>query len=453
MGWSYTPETLARILGAASSPAVAGAPAFSSVSTDTRTLAPGQAFFALSGEHFDGNRFVSEALAKGAAVAVTSKAFDGPCIVVERPLSALQQFAAYHRRQFSIPVLAITGSCGKTSAKDFAAAVLAARSRVVKTKGNLNNDIGCPLSLLGIQPDTDIAIIEMGANHPGEIAQLCAFAAPTEAAVTMVGPSHLEGFGSIEKVAEAKSEIVRALEPSGRFYVNADDPWCRTMADSYPGEKVWFGREGDVVLRACDFEPSGELRLEIDPVGVLRLPLPVRAQATNVLLAIAVGLRHGAEEFEGPLREACASSTRCRVERIGPLEVLDDTYNANPSSMRAALESLGARPSTGKRFAALGGMLELGELAADLHREIGEAAARNGVDRLYGRGPHACDMIDAARAAGLAHAQLLDNHSSIADAIYAEAQPGDVLLVKGSRGMRMEKVLEALRVKYSEAAS
>jgi len=270
--------------------------------------------------------------------------------------------------------------------------------------------------------------------------------------VTMVGPSHLEGFGSIEKVAEAKSEIVRGIQPPGLFYVNADDPWCRAMANSFPGEKVRFGQAGDVSLRACAFDASGELRLEIDPVGVLRLPLPVRAQAANVLLAVAVGLRHGVEEFEGPLRQACASSTRCRLERVGPLEVLDDTYNANPASMRAALESLGARPVTGKRFAALGGMLELGGAAARLHREIGEVAACCGVDRLYGRGPHACDMIAAARGAGLARARLFEDHSSIADAIHAEARPGDVLLVKGSRGMRMEEVLTALRAKYPDGA-
>ena len=448
MGWTYTPLALADIIGVEPSAEVAHAPAFTSVCTDTRILTPGQAFFALSGEHFDGNQFVPAALAKGAAVAVASEAIKGSCIVVDSPLAALQRFATHHRRQYSIPVLAITGSCGKTSAKDFTAAVLAAKYRVAKTRGNLNNDIGCPMSLLGIQPDTNFAVIEMGANHVGEIAQLCTFAAPTEVAVTMVGPSHLEGFGSIEKVAEAKSEIVRALDVSGRFYINADDPWCRAMADSFAGEKVWFGKEGDVSLRDCSFDDSGELRLDIDPVGVLRLPLPVRAQAYNVMLAIAVGLKHGITEFEEPLREACAASTRGRVLRVGPLEILDDTYNANPASMRAALESLAARPGKGRRLAALGGMLELGDTAAKLHYDIGKAAAQCGVDRLYARGPHACDMIEGARQAGLAHAEILEEHAAIAGALYEEARPGDVLLVKGSRGMRMDEVIKALREKY-----
>src|SRR5690606_11767586 len=200
---------------------------FEAVSTDTRTLAPGQVFFALSGENFDGNRFVGEAFAKGAAAAVVREAAgDGPCLVVPDPLKALQAFAAYHRNRYPIPLFALTGSCGKTGVKDLTAAVLGSRWNVVKTPGNLNNDIGCPLSLLRIDEKTDMAVIEMGANHAGEIAELCRIARPTESAITLVAPAHLEGFGTVENVARAKAEIVEGLPGDGTFYVNADNPWC-----------------------------------------------------------------------------------------------------------------------------------------------------------------------------------------------------------------------------------
>lgn len=445
MGWRYTVDELARILKAVP---LGSAEAFTSVSTDSRTVGPGQVFFALKGDQFDGNLFVAAALAKGAVAAVTTQSGEGPRIVVPDPLAALQGFAAEHRKRYEIPVFGLTGSCGKTTTKDLLAAVLATRYQVVRTRGNLNNEIGCPLSLLQIGPDTDFAVIEMGANHRGEIARLCEIARPTESAVTMVAPAHLEGFGSIENVAAAKGEIVEGLPPGGRFYENTDDPWCVRIAERHPGPKTRFGRTGDVVLEQCSFAPDGEMVLDVRPVGRLRLPLLVRAHASNVLLAIAAGLQHGVTEFEEPLREACRRSTRLRRLQIGPMEVLDDTYNANPASMTAALEALAARPGGGLRIAALGAMLELGEAAAALHGQVGEAAARCGVTHLFVRGPHAADMIAGARAGGVPHAEAIDDHAAMAEAICSVAQPGSCLLLKGSRGMKMERVLEALQARY-----
>jgi len=443
MAWTYQLTDLARAIEA-------GAPGasieFSSVSTDTRTLEPGQVFFALSGENFDGNRFVGQAFAKGASAAVAKVAHDGgPCLVVADPLKALQQFAACHRARYRLPLLALTGSCGKTTAKDLVAAVLGARYRVVKTQGNLNNEIGCPLSLLQIDEKTEHAVIEMGANHAGEIAGLCEMARPTEAAITMIAAAHLEGFGSVENVAKAKAEIVHAVGAGGTFYVNADDEWCARIAEAFPGKKVRFGGRGDVVLEACRFDESGEMRLRVKPVGELRLPLVCRAHAVHVLLAVAVGLTHGIEEFEGPLRAASGSLSRFRVLSIGPIEVIDDTYNANPASMTAALETLAERAVAGARIAALGEMLELGDAAAWCHREVGEAAGRLGVAHLFVKGPHAGEVIGAARANGVPDAQAMEEPDAIAQAIHAVAQPGDVLLVKGSRGMRMEQVIDAFR--------
>jgi UDP-N-acetylmuramoyl-tripeptide--D-alanyl-D-alanine ligase len=446
MAWQYTVDEVARMIGA---PPPGNDTPCAGVSTDTRTLQPGHVFFALSGEHFDGNRFVADAFAKGAAAVVTTAPNDaGPCLLVDTPLTALQQFARRHRERHPIPLLAITGSCGKTTSKDAIAAVLGAKYRVLKTQGNLNNDIGCPLSLLRIDEATEMAVIEMGASHLCEIAQLCRIARPTEAAITMVGPSHLEGFGSIERVAQAKAEIMEALDASGRFYINTDDPRCVAIGERFAGEKVRFGQSGDVALRHWAFDEHGEMVLDIDPIGRLRLPLLVRAQVRNFLLAIAVGLQYGITGFEEPLRAACRNAVRCRIERVGPIEVLDDTYNANPASMKAALEALSDRPAAGRRIAALGGMLELGEAAESLHGEVGAYAVRCGVTCLFARGPEAHAMILAAQEAGIPHAEVLDEHAAMAAAIHAIVRPGDVLLLKGSRGMRMERVLAALRGLY-----
>ena len=405
----------------------------------------------MSGENFDGNRFVSGAFAKGACAAVTRVPPTdgvgplGPCIVVDDPLEALQAFAAYHRRRYAVPVVALTGSCGKTMAKDVTAALLASRYRVVKTQGNLNNAIGCPLSLLEIGDETEIAVIEMGANHAGEIAAMCDVARPTDSAITMVAPAHLEGFGTIERVAEAKAEIVEALPAEGTFYVNNDDPWCRRAAERHAGRTVSFGREGDVALKECRVDESGEMQLTIEPVGTLRLPLVCEAHATNVLLAVAVGIEHGITDVEAPLRAAVPGLSRFRLLQIGQIEIIDDTYNANPASMAAALDTLARRPVQGARIAALGEMLELGAAAGELHRQVGTQAGEAGVTHLYARGPHGGEMSEAARAAGVAHAAVIEDHDAIAEVIRTVAVPGSCLLVKGSRGMAMERVIEALQ--------
>lgn len=448
MGWSYTLEELAHILGANRPERNA---AFSAVSTDTRTIKPGELFFALSGECFDGNQFVPEAFAKGACASVATKAVAaGACLAVPDPLRALQVFAAYHRAQHRLPVLAITGSCGKTSTKDLCAAVLETQFRTVKTQGNLNNEIGCPLSLLQIDSATGIAVIEMGANHTGEIAYMCTLARPTESVITLIAPAHLEGFGSIEDVMRAKAEIARGLPRDGTFYVNTDDARCVSIAETFPGRKVTFGRKGDVALESCGFDDSGEMRLRIAPVGELRLPLLCRAHAHNVLLAVAVGLEHGIDEFEEPLRAACKTASRFKVFPLGPLLVIDDTYNANPRSMAAALEALGDRPTAGPRIAALGEMLELGDEAAHYHGVAGECAGKAGVTHVFVRGPHACDTVRAAQAAHVPHAEVIEDQQAMAQAIHRIARPGSVLLVKGSRGMRMERVIEALRTLYDQ---
>ncbi len=446
MSWTYTIDDLAAILGA---PAPETGAVCSGVSTDTRTIEPGNAFFALAGDRFDANNFIEEAFAKGASVAVAQRtSAAGPCVVVSNTLESLQQFAAYHRRRFRIPIFALTGSCGKTSTKDMIAALLSTKYTTLKTLGNLNNEIGCPLTLLKIDESIQAAVIEMGANHVGEIERLCTLTRPTASAITLIAPAHLEGFGTIEHVAQAKAEIVFGLAPDGTFFVNNDDPHCARIGESFQGNKVTFGTGGDVHIRSLEFAGDGEMIVDVDPVGLLRLPLYSQSHAQNVLLAVAVGLFYGITDFQDPLRAACAGGSRCKLLHVGPLEVIDDSYNANPRSVEAALEILARRPSAGKRIAALGSMLELGESADALHREIGRKAGEWGVAALYSRGPHAAALVEGALAAGVKAAAVIEDHAELAHRVARDASPGDVLLVKGSRGMKMEKVIEHLIASY-----
>ena len=444
MTLQYTVREVAEMMHAAP-PAEGGEALVTGVSTDTRSIGHGDLFIALAGENYDADIFVDEAFAKGAVAAVTHRAHGaGPCMIVEKPLEALQRMATAHKERHAARVIAITGSCGKTTAKDMTAAVLGSAFPVVKSKGNLNNDIGCPLSLLGIASDTRFAVIEMGANHVGEIAALCRIARPVESAVTMVGPAHLEGFGGMEGVAKAKGEIMEGLPQDGCFYVNMDDPYCRDMGQRYAGEKVRFGREGDIVLQSIISADDGDMILNIAPVGRLRLPLKVKAHAWNVLLAVAVGVRHNIEDLETPLRQACQSAARFSELRIGDLIILDDSYNANPASMAAAIETLKDYDGK-KKIAVLGAMFELGDAAAQLHRELGELIAQSGIDCLIARGPNSTDMVDGARAEGLAESYVYDTIEATAAMVRRIAGPGDVVLVKGSRGMRMEDVITTLR--------
>lgn len=444
MAWRYTLQDFAGAIGVKKP---ASAAEFSRVSTDTRTIQHGDVFFALTGEKYDANTFVTEAFAKGACAAVTTKEnSDGTCLIVPNVQKALQDFAGFHRDLHSPLMFAITGSCGKTTSKDMIAAALSTRMRVVKTQGNFNNEIGCPLSVLQIDDTTEAAIIEMGAAQRGNIAELCAFTKPMESAITLVAPAHLEGFGSIENIARTKGEIAEALPANGTFYVNSDNEWCVRVAESVTCHKVYFGSKGDVSLRSIQIENDGEMTLDVDPIGPLRLPLPSRSHASNALLAVAVGLRHGVSEFEAPLRAVCADPARFKRLRIGTLDVIDDTYNASPASMAAALQGLTERPGNGARIAALGDMLELGPTSDQLHAEIGALTGALGISHVFAVGEHASAMITAARDAGVPHAEVLPDHATIARSVFQVARPGDVLLVKGSRGMRMERVIEQLKL-------
>lgn len=442
MSMHYTLQEAGAMMGLSLSGNIQDAPVITGISTDTRTLQKGDLFFALNGENFRGDDFVAAAFQKGAVAAVTDgSGYKDPVFQTSNALAALQRLAGAHRDRCPARIIGITGSCGKTTAKDMLASVLSSEYVVEKTQGNLNNDIGCPLSLLHLSQATHFGIIEMGANHIGEIRALCGLAKPDEGVVTLVAPAHLEGFGSLEGVAAAKAELMEALPEKGCFYVNMDDPLCRAMGERFRGEKVRFGTGGDVYLKELRFDDEGEMILKVHPIGTLRLPLRIRAHVSHVLLAIAAGLRHGIISFEAPLRDACKKAARFKETLFQGVHVLDDSYNANPASMKASLEALRDYPGQ-RRIAVLGDMFELGKTAEVLHADVGSFAASLSIDFLLSLGGHSGIMAESARQAGLEQAFTCASHQEAAAWLQNNTAAGDVVLLKGSRGMKMETVLE-----------
>ncbi len=425
----------------------------SSVSTDSRNLRAGDLFIALHGPNFDGHDYLAAARERGAAAALVSRLQDDalPQIVVADTRLALGRLASVCRAELAIPVLAVTGSNGKTTVKEMLAAILARRGAVLATRGNLNNDIGVPLTLLRLRPEHRYAVIEMGANHPGEIDYVAGLTAPTVALVTNAGPAHLEGFGSLEGVARAKGEIYQNLAAGGVAVINADDTyaglWRELAADHH---QISFGLRADADVNA----PADSIQLHMHnsscvmhfvmrtPDGELELalPLPGRHNVMNALAASAAALAAGAHlnDIKEGLEAMTAVAGRLHM-RIGlrGAHVLDDTYNANPASLQAGLDVLAA--CTGEKWLVLGDMGELGNDTAGLHVRAGEQARAAGIDRLFAIGEQS---RGAARAFGVA--QHFDSIEALIAALRGTLHAGVSVLVKGSRFMHMERVVEAL---------
>jgi UDP-N-acetylmuramoyl-tripeptide--D-alanyl-D-alanine ligase len=452
MGWSYSINEIASALNVVGTDAPLE---ITGVSTDTRTIKKGDLFIALSGEHFDGNAFVDDAFKSGAAAAIgTIPNPNGTTLIVEDTLLALQDLAAWHRSHFDIPMLAITGSCGKTTSKDWTTELLRSRLNVLKTEGNLNNEIGCPQTLLRLDHDVEFAVIEMGANHKGEIRRLCELARPTESVITMVGSSHLEGFGSIDDIAEAKGEIVEGLSADGLFYLNSQDTRCRAIAHGFSGEVISYGCDKDDDVRLVEHEilEFGKMRLIIEPVGEIVLPIYSVPHIQNALLAIAVGVRHGVTSFEEPLSNAIRNSSRLKITHLDELCVIDDTYNANPESMSVALECL-SQSGRLDTWAILGEMLELGDASEQLHRALGEKAATTGIRHVLARGRFAQSVVESAKESGVEDARVVSEHDEMGDVVFNEADSDAAILFKGSRGMTMEKAIDRLVFNLQNASS
>ena len=433
------------------------------VCTDSRAVAPGDLFFALRGERFDGSDFVPDALARGAVAAVVrhdwkSPAPVGPLIRVADPQEALGALAAFHRAQRpDLRVVGITGSVGKTTTKDFCAAALAASLPVHANPGSYNAEIGLPLTLLEVRRDHQAVVLEMAMRGREQIRYLARIARPQVGVITNIGLSHLELLGSQEAIAAAKRELIEELPPDGTAILNADDPFFSFLREPAP-RVVRFGldREADVRGRVIDPGGASGARFvwtapayDVDEQTVT-LPLPGRHNVQNALAAIATALVLGVPAAAiGPALEAARiSAMRMEVVRTAAgYTVLNDAYNASsPSAMLAALAVLMGPGFAGRRIAVLGNMLELGPAAAAAHREVGEAVARRGPALLVTVGDLARGIAESARAAGMpadAVVACADNESALA-LLRERLRPGDVVLVKGSRGMHMETLVRGL---------
>jgi len=421
--------------------------AFTSVSTDTRTLQPGALYVALQGERFDGHAFVAEAIAKGAVAAMVSRPVqaDVPLIRVTDTRWGLGRLGALNRARFDGRVAAVTGSSGKTTVKEMLAAVLRQAGDVLATRGNLNNDIGVPLTLLELSESQQFAVIELGASAVGEIAYTVALAQPEVAAITNAGGAHLEGFGGIEGVRRAKGEIYAGLPEQGTAVINQDDPAFSQWQGIIDGRRTlsFGGASADFYARNIQ-DQDGTIRFElVTPAGQVPVSMAFSGQhnVTNALTAAAMASALGLDLAQIATGLASAKPAKGRLNRertrAGGL-LLDDTYNANPASVKAALQVLAAQK--GLRVALLGDMAELGTDAPELHADVGRFAKSLGIERLL-----ACGRFARATAEGFGlNAEAFELQADLIEHIQTLCQPDTVFLVKGSRSARMERVVESL---------
>ena len=439
---------------------------FNTVSTDTRALREGELFVALSGERFDAHQFLDTASqqACGLVVEQANKSLHVPQWVVPDTTQALGQLAALARDQFSGPVIAVTGSSGKTTVKEMIAAILVIKGPVLATRGNFNNHIGVPLTLLGVQPEHQSAVIEMGASAGGEIAYLCGIARPAVAMVTNVLPAHVEGFGSLAGVAAAKGEIYSSLEAGGTAVLNLDEPWLEQWRGqlSCLNSVTFSVLESDADFVATDVEIDNEgcpgFTLQT-PVGdaAVQLQIPGRHNVANALAAAACALSAGAnlEQVVYGLQAALPASGRMQVlSGMAGSRIIDDSYNANPGSVKAAIDTLTS--FSGKRILVLGDMAELGVDTELLHREVGRYAAEHDVDLLFSCGPlSALASAEFEFICGADKAYVFDEKTELAKvlreilseqgaALAGDRSPEVTVLVKGSRSAGMEDVITHL---------
>ncbi|HET7746275.1 MAG TPA: UDP-N-acetylmuramoyl-tripeptide--D-alanyl-D-alanine ligase [Vicinamibacteria bacterium] len=434
---------------------VAGRPdvAVRGVSIDSRTIEPGQLFVAIRGPRFDGHAFLADARAKGAAAALVHQdvAADGlPVVRVADTTEALKALGRHVRLLAGLPVVAITGSAGKTTTKEMTAALLGTAGPVLKTEGNLNNQYGLPLSLLRLRPEHRFAVMELGMSAAGELRELTAIARPDVAVITMVAPVHLEFFPSVDAIADAKAEILEGLREGGVAILNRDDPRVRARGERHRGRVIWFGRDRRCEVSAESWRGTIHgMRFDMRLFGKtydVALPLAGPHFVSNFLAAAAAAHHLGVSGeaiVEAASRMAPAKS-RGQVVTLGRrITLLDDSYNSNPAAVDAAATAL-TMGAPGRRVAFLGDMLELGPTGPELHRETG-AKLSGRMDVVVGVGALGRLIAEGAKKAGVAETHAFDDSEAAAQASPGLVREGDSVLVKGSRGARMEKVVEALR--------
>jgi len=431
------------------------------ISTDTRTLEPGNLFVALAGERFDGHDCLDEAARKGAAgLIVRSDRFGKlaaqgpPAIGVPETLDALGAIARVWRGRFSVPLVAITGSSGKTTTKEMLTAIASLSRKVLATTGNLNNQIGLPQTLFGLRTEHELVIVEMGTNSPGEIAKLAAIAAPNIGLITNIGPAHLEGLGSLEAVREEKGSLFKAMNGRGTAILNHDDEMIGLLARRWQGDSIRFGLRAGADITATRIESASmegsRFNLIVGGIGIpVRLGVAGQHNVLNALAAAAAATALGFDRHEiaGGLARFRPVPGRMEIRALGNgAFLIIDTYNANPASVLEALKTLQGLRGTGRAVAILGDMLELGERAPELHAWIGAKIVETAVDKVFLKGDLSRSTAAGATTAGLAGERIafFDDPRSVVRSLQDHLAKGDWILVKGSRRMKMEKVAEAI---------
>jgi UDP-N-acetylmuramoyl-tripeptide--D-alanyl-D-alanine ligase len=425
-------------------------------SIDSRTVQAGEVFFAVKGERLDGHDFVEQALSRGALTAIVRNdqrtRYSNPdrLLGVDDTLVALQTLATAVRKIWGKTAIGVTGSMGKTTTKEAMAHLLATRYRVHRTRGNFNNHFGLPLGLLTLEPEYDLGVVEMGMSHAGEIAALARIALPSEAVVTNVAPVHLESFDSIAGIARAKYELVEALPSGGIAVLNADDEYVSQFGRNFKGKVVLFGLKSTADVRAENIEARGAEGTRFDLVSragsedrqAVHSPLLGKHNVYNVLAAAAIALEHGItpSEIAAALPSLAAADKRGQIVQVGNIAVLYDCYNSSPRALMAAADTLAAMPGQ-RRIVVAGEMLELGDTGEDLHRECGRYMAGCKFDFLLGVRGLAKAMVEAAREAGMA-AEFVATSEEAGEWLARETRDGDVVLLKASRGVKLEKALE-----------
>lgn len=433
------------------------------VETDSRTIGEGSLFIPLVGERFDGHAYIESALEAGAAGCLTQRERESYLpgkfyIKVENTHRALRDLAVWYRRKFHVPVVAVTGSVGKTTTKDMIAAVLSERFDVLKTDGNKNNDIGLPLTLLRLESHHQIAVVELGINHPGEMDYLSGIAQPDVVCITNIGDSHIEAFGCRENTLAAKAEIFNHAKAGALAVLNGDDPLLLTLKGKTPGKAVFCGRGEDLDFRVGELESDWRSQISCDvvtPTGSCRMDIPALGEHMiyPTLMATAVGEYFGmtADEVSEGVRKFAPTKMRMNIlARKNGITILDDAYNANPQSMRAAIEVLDGY--TGEyKIAVLGDMFELGPLASVLHAGVGEALGRSHVDCLVAVGELAKNIYDAALTSQVPECYHFDTKERAMLTVHDLLRPGTTILVKASRGMEFETITDYLKSITTEA--
>ena len=430
-------------------------------SIDSRTMKVGELFFAIRGEHLDGHDYVESALNAGAVGAVVCNDAVARFTVKSRLISvddttrALQQLGAAVRRIWGKKLIGITGSAGKTTTKECVAHVLASQLKVHKSVGNLNNHWGMPLQLLKLEQEHDIAVIEMGMNHAGEIRALAALAKPDIGIVTNVGPVHLENFDSIQGIARAKYELIESLPVGGLAVLNADDEFVSQFGRDFKGKVVTFGMEKPADVRAENISVEGEKGTNFDVVGRgfrerAHMLLLGKHNVMNACAAVAVAVEQGIapERAVASLASLAPSDKRGEMLHLGGATVINDCYNSNPKALKSMVDAL-ATVTAKRRIVVAGEMLELGLTGTELHYECGRYMAQHGVHRVLGVRGNAKALVEGARAAG-AEAEFVETPEEAGQWLVRELKKDDAVLVKASRGVRLEKALEILKSKFAE---